>query len=208
MYNAEIHYLQDGATEVVNGQTVTGPCYVVDSWELRGQAICPYGVDSQTSTQFSAGKLPASIPLIVREAAMSADATKDSSKPDAAVTNPAAGAAPGTTQTASKDATTPTTQVTTPATPQSDASRADLKKYMDRFGAADGAQYYADGLTWEQSLEQALKKSQTRRKRPRMHGPMPRNNSIRSDVLASRSRKMHRQPIPSRKRSTSRSVPA
>ena len=41
-----------GATAVVNGQTFEGPGIVIRQWTLRGVAICPYGQDPNTSTQF------------------------------------------------------------------------------------------------------------------------------------------------------------
>jgi hypothetical protein len=115
---AEMRYLKKGETDTVNGLPVDGPCLVIDKWDLRGQAICPYGVDGQTKTQFSASGLPdvISLPQLLTEDVMS-----DS--------NP---------ETSGKDTIDP---------------RVDLKKYMDKFGPAEGAQYFADGLTWEQALE-------------------------------------------------------
>lgn len=43
---------KDEQTEV-NGYTFDGPGVVVREWPLRGVAICPYGADHNTSTEFS-----------------------------------------------------------------------------------------------------------------------------------------------------------
>lgn len=37
----------------VNGRKFSGPITVVREWPLRGIAVCPYGADSNTSTEFS-----------------------------------------------------------------------------------------------------------------------------------------------------------
>lgn len=43
----------EGATAEVNGATVEGPALIFREWPLRGVAVCPYGKDRNTSTQFS-----------------------------------------------------------------------------------------------------------------------------------------------------------
>ena len=43
----------EGDTVEVNGHEFEGPMTVVREWQLRGVAVCPYGYDSSTSTQFS-----------------------------------------------------------------------------------------------------------------------------------------------------------
>jgi hypothetical protein len=42
-----------GAVTNVNGYEFAGPGVVVREWPLRGIAICPYGADGNTSTEFS-----------------------------------------------------------------------------------------------------------------------------------------------------------
>lgn len=61
----------------------------------------------------------------------------------------------------------PTATPTTPATPatelSAEASRAqfalELKRYTDKFGAADGATYFQAGMSYEAALEKALEKA-------------------------------------------------
>lgn len=51
-------FVPEGASTMVNGQTVEGPVTIFRQWGLRGIAICPYGSDSETdvSMDFAEGK--------------------------------------------------------------------------------------------------------------------------------------------------------
>jgi hypothetical protein len=45
-----LEYLPEGFAASVNGRDVSGPVTIVRQWELKGVAICKFGVDSDTST--------------------------------------------------------------------------------------------------------------------------------------------------------------
>jgi hypothetical protein len=47
-----VEELLPGAKTVVNGLEITGPALIVRRWKLRGVAICPYGADPGTETEF------------------------------------------------------------------------------------------------------------------------------------------------------------
>ncbi len=49
----ELEFVPDGVTTEVNGRQFAGPGYVVRAWPLRAIAVCRYGADSNTTTQFS-----------------------------------------------------------------------------------------------------------------------------------------------------------
>jgi hypothetical protein len=51
-----IEYVDNGATVEVNGKEFAGPGVVIRQWMLRGIAICPYGADMNTSTEFKDGE--------------------------------------------------------------------------------------------------------------------------------------------------------
>lgn len=72
---------------------------------------------------------------------MSAAATKDSAKDGATTTDKSTGTGAGQVTT------------TSTATSTTDSSRSDLRRYMDKFGDAEGAKYFADGLSYEAALE-------------------------------------------------------
>jgi len=43
----------EGFTAQVNGRDIEGPAVVVREWNLRGIAVCPYGADKNTITEFA-----------------------------------------------------------------------------------------------------------------------------------------------------------
>ncbi len=51
----QMEMLGAGKQQMVNGSMVDGPATIIKNWTLRGVAVCPYGADSGTSTQFAAG---------------------------------------------------------------------------------------------------------------------------------------------------------
>lgn len=61
-----------GQTTLVNGYEFSGPGVVIREWPLRGIAICPYGADMNTSTEFSAD---AQIVVQIEEAEMATELT-------------------------------------------------------------------------------------------------------------------------------------
>lgn len=50
-----IEWVPEGYQAQVNNQTVDGPITIFRQWDLWGVAVCPYGSDSKTSVNFSAG---------------------------------------------------------------------------------------------------------------------------------------------------------
>lgn len=111
----KIEQIAPGQMTQVNGQTFEGPGIVIREWPLRGVAICPYGADSDTSTEFAEPDSPTvSVTLFTKEndmtkiekpaeastpAAVEADKTKltnEAGKPavELAKDKPAEGATP------------------------------------------------------------------------------------------------------------------
>lgn len=52
----KIEELAAGQVAQVNGRTFEGPGIIIREWPLRGVAVCPYGADMNTSTNFNAEK--------------------------------------------------------------------------------------------------------------------------------------------------------
>lgn len=135
-----IEEILPGAQADVNGYKLTGPGLVIRKWTLRGVAICPYGYDPKTSTKLSArpgGDVPAQFSFSP-ESAMSKTETKpaDSTKPAAELSNkPAEG------------------NTTLPATDPRAEFQKTLKQFTEKFGAANGSAWAAEGMTYEQALE-------------------------------------------------------
>jgi len=51
-----IEEIEEGESVRVNGRDFVGPLTIFRVWPLRGIAVCPYGQDANTSTEFAAGK--------------------------------------------------------------------------------------------------------------------------------------------------------
>lgn len=88
--------LAPNAVATVNGYTLNGPAVIVREWPLRGVAICPYGADMNTSTQFKdADKQEVSVSVLhtgMREANPTGDdksiETQQSKQTDSAANTP------------------------------------------------------------------------------------------------------------------------
>jgi hypothetical protein len=69
--DAVFRYLGEGEKKTVNGFDFEGPGVIVEDWELRGVAVCPYGADGGTATNvFADGGGTRKITLITGDAAM------------------------------------------------------------------------------------------------------------------------------------------
>jgi len=134
-----IEYVGDGQSVQVNGYTFAGPGYVVRKWPLMAVAVCPHGADPNTSTEFRRDRADVgevSVQIFSKGNPMPKNAPVESGSPAASEQ-----------QLAAKDA--PPNVAATDRT----KFQAELKRYVEAFGAADGAAWYADGKTFEQALE-------------------------------------------------------
>lgn len=52
----KLEQVPEGRSVAVNGTMFSGPGVVIREWPLRGVAVCPYGADANTSTEFSSGQ--------------------------------------------------------------------------------------------------------------------------------------------------------
>lgn len=129
--------LREGFQATVNGRQLEGPACIIRQWTLVAVAICPCGADAGTRTQLAAGA-QADVP--VQFVSPTKDpAAMDPNKPAATETKPATElAAPAVTAL--------------PADPRAEF-QATLTKFAAKFGAANGAAWAAEGLSYEQALE-------------------------------------------------------
>ena len=160
----------EGASVEVNGTTFSGPGVVVRKWPLRGVAVCIYGQDANTSTEFAGNR---EVPVLFtnsigEEDIMSnpAEATQavETDTPAEANENPEAVEAE---QTETEEATEPATgeNAVEPITGTADsvtiepvnAGTTELsapgQQFIDAFGEQQGSIYFARGLTFEQAQQ-------------------------------------------------------
>lgn len=131
---SSVEFLQQNATATVNGQEIAGPAYIVRQWTLVGVAICIYGADGNTSTNFSDNQETRSVTLFSKSGAplMTTNVTETGTVPDA---------------------TKPTTPTELTADQVKANLTAGLKKFTSKFGTENGANWFTDGKSYEEALE-------------------------------------------------------
>lgn len=141
----------------VNNTRFEGPITVIRKWQLKSVAVCPYGHDSATNTQFAEGEGDAERPP-VSVTVLSAKETPmekgDEKKP-----------AEDATQLEETKTETPENEPEKklsdePATPQ-DEAKATLAKFVSAFGSEKGAELAFDDTV---DFEAALLEDHTRLK--------------------------------------------
>lgn len=170
-----VEYLDDGLTAEVNGRTFEGPLSIVRKWVLRGVAVCPYGADMNTSSQFSREQKPVIAEITKLSGRNSPPPGEDPGMPSAkkltqhkgedAMSETAEATKDQETESASdstekKSAEESTATESTPAessdTPSE--SNAELKRFVDAFGAEAGAGYLLKGMKFEDAMAAEFKK--------------------------------------------------
>lgn len=168
---ARIEEVGEGVTVQVNGKKFTGPGYVVREWPLRAVAVCPYGADPNTRSQF-AGDDAAELDVTIFSASatdeeddMSVTQQQDQQPPKEAAQQkeqqpPKEGAAPpsATQQTEQPSEAKPAEGQPAPAQqaePTDERSKfaLELKRFTERFGAENGTKWFTEGKTFAEALE-------------------------------------------------------
>jgi hypothetical protein len=151
-----IEYVPAGASVEVNGREFVGPGVVVRQWMLRGVAICPYGADPGTNTEFAGGdKITVTAINSPKGENLMNNKPNQSSGAEAAKPGEAAGTPPpGATQQAQQ------------AAPAQAAAGSEMKpeqKYIQAFGDV-GARWFLEKKSFEDcttEFVQQLRKSHT-----------------------------------------------
>lgn len=162
----EIEQVEENTTTMVNGYEFAGPGVVVRKWPLRGIAVCLYGADQYTSTEFSKSE-DVAVTFIEEESAMAATDKVDVFAANAAVieadledektaVEPEVEAveAEAVEEEADEDK-----QVEGEAV-EAEAVETSVKelgaRYVHLFGLEKGSQYFTLGLSIEQATEKHL----------------------------------------------------
>lgn len=146
-----IEIVPEGATAKVNGYSLEGPAVIFREWPLKAVAVCPFGADGGTRTQFSRDRGQAhdepaevEVTLFSEQAPMAKDAATKDSKDTSA---PA-----GETQLSGQQPTPPAAAQPAAGDPKAEFA-ATLKKFTEKFGADSGAKWAVEGKTYEEALE-------------------------------------------------------
>lgn len=176
-FSAVVEDVPAGQTTEANGQTFTGPVSIIRQWEIRGVAVCPYGVDSDTSLAFAArsdqkvsiSRFTKGNPMPTQQGKLADDLTDEEKKKKEAEAAAAAegdktgdGDAPkGDGEEGSEPAADESADAEKKKKAEADAKlsadpRALAKQMIGVFGATKGAEYFAAGLSMEQAQGQHI----------------------------------------------------
>lgn len=159
----KVEEFSEGHDVEVNGRTFNGPVTVIREWPLRGIAVCPYGADSNTSTEFK------NTPMTeVKVMAHENEEKKLSDEATEIVADDAAAVDSETDIDSTVDATEETAAVETAqqpdAIPEAEPVAALSRTgpdFLERFGDI-GGKWFALGKTWDECVELHEKEMQTR----------------------------------------------
>lgn len=137
---AKIEEIPNGMSVQVNGYTFTGPGYVVREWSLLGVAVCPFGADPNTNSEFSRHKNDQNFEVSIfkfSESNMPQEATVPS------------------VETTVESTVKPQqlTQAEAPPDSAKDDLRGQFRKFLSKFGADNGAKWFDEELSYESALE-------------------------------------------------------
>jgi hypothetical protein len=137
-----LEVVPEGMQVTVNGYGLQGPAVVIRQWTLVAVSVCPYGADSGTRASLSAAAA-GDVPVQFVSSSKDPAAMSDQAKPATPDTKPTELAAPAVPAPATSPA---------PVDPRAEF-KATLAKFTEKFGAANGAAWAAEGLSYEQALE-------------------------------------------------------
>ena len=170
-----VQVLDEKEVAQVNGYAFEGPGMIIREWPLRGVAVCPYGADMHTSSEFAADGRE--VPVTFMEssgketdimaeptgAGVEADAENTDEKveaPEAVETEPVTDAEEPTAEAPEAvEAEAPEAEGTDePAEPATEelSAEAEGQRFLDAFGDKGGV-WFAQGKSFEQATALHLK---------------------------------------------------
>jgi hypothetical protein len=149
----QTEYIPEGRTAQVNGEELAGPLTIFRNWKLMGVAVCLFGYDSNTSTEMSKRDQFIEISISGGEEMPNKGTKTEQTKTDNSTDL-------SNQETESGTKTEPGKKETGLAKSRDDV-RSELELYVERFGSADGTQYFIEKLSLETSLDRHARKLET-----------------------------------------------
>lgn len=173
-----IEEIGEGHTVEVNGREFAGPGVVVRKWNLRSVAVCPYGADMNTETEFAEkGKTIEATVITCNEKGETEMSNKpveteakaevvETEKELAAETSSEVVEAEATEANAEQVEQTGVEAEAEQVAPEAELAESETElpgqKFMDAFGEVDGAVYFARGMSFEDAMAAHLEKQTNR----------------------------------------------
>jgi len=161
----QTEYIPEGRTAQVNGEELAGPLTIFRTWKLMGVAVCPFGYDSNTSTEMSKRDQFIELSISGGEEMPGKGTKTEQTKTDESTDLSNQGAESGSEtktelQKQESEKTEPGKKETGLAKSRDDV-RTELELFVERFGSADGTQYFIEKLSLETSLDRHARKLET-----------------------------------------------
>lgn len=154
----KIEEVRAGEAVSVNGYEFAGPGVVIREWPLRGIAICPYGADSNTSTEFAAGT---TIDVEFKESDMPSNAIKTelSEAPEeevVATVDPSSEPDPDMAVEPADDDSSDMEEESSPSVeaasaPETTSQLSEGLRFLEAFGDVGGV-WFAQGKTFSEAM--------------------------------------------------------
>ncbi|MBN2131404.1 MAG: hypothetical protein JW741_18025 [Sedimentisphaerales bacterium] len=144
-----VEELAAAAKATVNGKTVQGPAVIFRQWPLRSVAVVPWGADEGTRTKLGASDTVKVSFLQNEENAMAKKPEKETADPDK-LSDQGQETELGGDAGKQTPPPLPDKQAETPPEPD---PRAECKRFIDAFGSANGAKWFADRKTFAEAQQ-------------------------------------------------------
>jgi len=151
----KMQYIDENEVTDVNGYQLEGPAVVIREWPLRGVAVCPYGADMNTESEFANTNKTFKYEVVnMANEAKSEEPSKEELTADVEETK--------VEETVEDSATDEVVETETELTnsvvdAKAEFSAEELQKYVDVFGAEQGAKLLLSGVNFEQAQTDHIK---------------------------------------------------
>lgn len=155
-----VEEIREGQTASVNGYSFSGPGMIIREWPLRGIAVCPYGADQNTSTEFSSGET-VTVTMETQNmkteltAAHIADVELKTDQPAAEEPASVEATEQVVSDNAEAPAETPEVVEAVPAAAELSQSKSEGIRFLEAFGDRGGV-WFAQGMSFESAQMQYI----------------------------------------------------
>jgi len=148
-----IEQVPEGSTAYVNGYDLDGPATIFRQWPLRGIAVCPYGADRNTSTQFKDENKEIKVNFMETTEMKNEEKKVEPEGVETELEAEADAVEAGVESEPDTEAEAVDVEgVDDEPTAEQLDDRSELKFFMETFGDEQGAKFYADGFSFTDAL--------------------------------------------------------
>ena len=156
----KVEEIDPGAEAKVNGYTVEGPAMIFRQWSLQSVGVCPHGMDRNTKTQLTAGDADVPVTILKEEGHVMGENSENKTADPTKLSEQGQETEPESDLGKETPPPLPQEQAETPPEPagkQAESNeqdpRAECKRFINAFGAENGAKWFADRKTFAEAQQ-------------------------------------------------------